>query len=108
MPLKSAAENEWPAGRASADQAARGAESDPPPRNLRSDGWLGAYAHADTTEYEFPDEEEENHIVRDVAVFVLVSAFVAFFIIKVFIEKDKPEDEQTPPHKDIPPYNRVP
>lgn len=53
------------------------------------------FAQPDTTEFEFP-EEEKNHLVRDVTIFLIASAFVAYFIIKVFLEgdtEDVPEDE---------------
>jgi hypothetical protein len=53
------------------------------------------YAQPDTTEYEFP-EEEGKHLIRDLTVFVIVSAFVAYFVIKVFLEGDT-EEEAPPP-----------
>lgn len=71
---------------------------------------LPAVAHAseppDSTEDEFflPKEEDNKKLIRDITVFVIVSAFVAFFIIKVFIEKD--EDPPPPDNngKPIPPF----
>jgi hypothetical protein len=64
-------------------------------------GALNAYADPDTSEFEFPGEENE-HLVRDITVWVIVAAFVAFFIVKVFIEDsdDEPEDN-SPPGKEI-------
>ena len=51
-------------------------------------------AEADSTgdEFEFP-EDEESHLARDITVFVIVSAFVAFFVIKVFLEGDTDQTE---------------
>ncbi len=64
-------------------------------------GALNAYADPDTSEFQFPGEENE-HLIRDIAVWVIVATFVAFFIVKVFIEDsdDEPEDN-TPPGKQI-------
>lgn len=65
-------------------------------------GGLQSYSDPDTTDFEFPDEENK-HLVRDVTVWVIASAFVAYFIIKVFLEEDEPEEEEEgPPGKDIP------
>lgn len=51
------------------------------------------FAQADSTEFEFP-AEDRSHLARDITIFVIVSVFVAFFIIKVFIEDepDEPDD----------------
>lgn len=63
-------------------------------------GALNASAEPDTTEFEFPDDEK--HLARDITVWVIASAFVAFFIIKVFLEKDKDEPvDNSPPGKQI-------
>jgi len=51
---------------------------------------LGSAQPDTTSEFEFP-EEDNKHLVRDITVFVIVSAFVAFFLIKVFLEDDPPE-----------------
>jgi len=58
----------------------------------------------DTTEDDFflPEETDKKKLYRDIAVFVVVSAFVAFFIIKVFIEEDDEPADPEPPGKDIP------
>jgi hypothetical protein len=58
-------------------------------------GALGFAAEPDSTEdeFEFPDEEK-SHLARDITVFVIASVFVAFFIVKVFLEgdTDTPDD----------------
>lgn len=82
-------------GKGSADEAARLHRPESPfpdsTRSLRSAVPLSnGYAQPDTTEFEFP-EKEEDHLFRDITVFVIVSAFVAFFLIKVFLEGDKDE-----------------
>jgi hypothetical protein len=64
-------------------------------------GALNAYADPDTSEFEFP-EDENKHLVRDITVWLVAAAFVAFFIIKVFIE----EDEEAPPD-DTPPGKQI-
>jgi hypothetical protein len=51
----------------------------------------GGYAQPDSTEYEFP-EEKKSHLARDITIFVIVSAFVGYFLVKVFLEGDK-EDQ---------------
>ena len=64
-------------------------------------GALGATAEPDTSEFEFPDDGEK-HLARDITVWVIATAFVAFFIVKVFIEQDDEEPEDnTPPGKQI-------
>jgi len=68
---------------------------------------LGAFAFAlaqpDSTEegFEFP-EEEESHVTRDIIAFVIGSAFVAFFIIKVFLEGDTDDPPPDDGGKTIP------
>ena len=64
-------------------------------------GALNAYADPDTSEFEFPGEENE-HLARDITVWVIAASFVAFFIVKVFIEDSDDEPEDTsPPGKQI-------
>lgn len=64
-------------------------------------GALSAYAEPDTTEFDFPEDESDT-LVRDITVWVIASAFVAYFIIKVFLEEDKDEPvDNTPPGKQI-------
>ncbi len=62
-------------------------------------------APPDSTEDDFflPEETDNRKLVRDIAVFVIVAAFVAFFIIKVFIEKDPDPPPDDPNGKPIPP-----
>jgi hypothetical protein len=50
------------------------------------------YAEPDTTDFEFPGEEE-SHLIRDISIFLIASAFVGYFIIKVFLEGDTEESE---------------
>jgi hypothetical protein len=73
--------------------------------DFRLGGWkptlafLHSSAAADTTELEFPEEEEEKreHLIRDIGIFVVVSAFLAYFLVKVFLEGD---EEEPPPDDD--------
>jgi hypothetical protein len=64
--------------------------------------FLASSARADTTELEFPEDEEGKHLVRDIGIFIIVSAFVAYFIIKVFLEGDKEEPPPPENGKEIP------
>jgi hypothetical protein len=50
--------------------------------------WIGSAALADTTDYEFPEDEERKHLWRDVVLWLVVAGFVAYFVIKVFLEKE--------------------
>ena len=59
------------------------------------------FAYGDTIDYEFPEEEKERNIYREIALYTIVAGFVAFFIIKVFLEGDTTEDE--PPSGGKPP-----
>ena len=70
---------------------------------LRFGAMSYALAQPDTTEggFEFP-EEEKSHLWRDVAIFVIVSAFVAYFVIKVFLEGDTDEETGEEGGKPIP------
>jgi hypothetical protein len=70
---------------------------------LRFGAMSYALAQTDTTEggFEFP-EEEKSHVWRDVAIFVIVSAFVAYFVIKVFLEGDTDEGSGDDGGKDVP------
>jgi hypothetical protein len=51
----------------------------------------GGFAEPDSSGFEFPDDENK-HLVRDITVFLIASAFVAVFLIKVFLEEDKEDD----------------
>jgi len=80
-------------GKLSSDEAAAPAL---PMDDVSPFGAIGhAFAFGDTTDYEFPEEEEAKGVWRDVALWLVVAGFVAFFIIKVFLEgeKDKSEGE---------------
>ena len=92
-------------GAKTSDEAARmrstGEES--PPLTLAgwrpSMGYVASTADDDTTEVDFPIEEElkREHLYRDIAIFLVLSAFVGYFIVKVFLEGDT--DEPPPPKK---------
>ncbi len=65
---------------------------------------LAAFAYADTTEYEFPDEEEKKrNVVKDVIIWTAVAGFVAFFVIEVFLEGDTSVEDPQPTPKPPPP-----
>ena len=66
-------------------------------------------AAADTTELEFPEEEEEKreHLIRDIGIFMVVSAFLAFFLVKVFLEGEEEERPDDGGGKEIPGTSRV-
>jgi hypothetical protein len=89
-------------GEPTADQAARldrgaGAAETPTLASWKPSGeFLSGYARSDTTEVEFPEDEEKsrNELIKDIGVFVVVSAFIGYFIVKVFLEGDT---EQLPP-----------
>lgn len=66
------------------------------------------YAMADTTDYEFPEEEEQRNLVKEVALWVIVAGFVAFFIIKVFLEGDTDEGQSGNGGKVVPVTDRQP
>jgi hypothetical protein len=44
----------------------------------------------DTTEdgFTLPDEKSKKKLTKEIVMWVVVAAFVAYFIVKVFIEKD--------------------
>ncbi len=67
-----------------------------------ADRLLAAFAYADTTEYQFPDEEEKpRNVVKDVIIWTAVAGFLAFFLIEVFLEGDT--DVVPPPPAPKPP-----
>jgi hypothetical protein len=85
-------------GSRTADEAAAfradheiGPPTDVPVRHPLSMGYT--FAQPDTTEFEFP-EEEKSHLFRDITIFLIASAFVAYFIIKVFLEGDTEEEPE--------------
>jgi hypothetical protein len=67
-------------------------------------GWSYGYALSDTIGYEFPDEEEKGtfQLIKEVALWLVVAGFVAFFIIKVFLQGDTDEQDSRPPGKVVP------
>lgn len=98
-------------GTDSADEAAAPSHHPAPPSDsdravdtgapILAYGAMAAFDDPDTTEFQFP-EENKRSIVKDITVWVIASAFVAFFIIKVFLEKDKDEPvDKSPPGKKI-------
>jgi len=91
------AEAPFPIGRSSAEEAAR--------PNFGS----ASYARSDTTGYEFPDEEQSNtkKLIKDVAVWVVVAGFVAYFMIEVFLRGDTDQTPAPKQGKDIPPSGAI-
>ncbi|MCZ6766384.1 MAG: hypothetical protein O7D32_05575 [bacterium] len=107
LPRRSRAASTWK-GEASGDDAVASASALTTPsdsfNSLRYDGWKAAFARSDSTGYEFPEDEDDNHLIRDVAVFLVVSAFLAFFIIKVFLEGDEADEPVDEGGKELPPF----
>ena len=63
-----------------------------------------AAVEPDTTDGDFvlPEEKSRSQLVKEIAVWVLVAAFVAFFIVKVFIQDDDEPADDGGNGKDIP------
>ena len=59
----------------------------------------------DTTDDDFvlPEEKEKKKLAKEIAVWLIAAAFVAFFIVKVFIEKDDEPSKDGGNGKDVPP-----
>jgi hypothetical protein len=98
LPANTNAGSPFASGKKTADEAAAPNNSDgvddSSPVPLRYAATMGhTFAEPDTTEFEFP-EEEESHLARDITVFLIASAFVGYFIIKVFLEGDTEEQEE--------------
>lgn len=97
-------------GEPTADQAAgfNGAEGTGETPTLASwkpsGEFLSGRAMSDTTEVDFPEEEEKTkkELIKDIGVFVVVSAFIGYFIIKVFLEGDTEEPAPDDDGKIIP------
>jgi len=89
LPTPVAGGGDFSSGKSSSDEAAApGLPTD----DVSPFGAIGhAFAFGDTTDYEFPEEEEAKGVWKDVAIWLVVAGFVAFFIIKVFLEGDKDE-----------------
>lgn len=94
---------DFPVGEASADRAAAVDLSSEVFAERVTHYWNYRFAISDTTGYEFPEEEETEHVWRDVVLWSVVAGFVAFFVIKVFLEGDTEEPEPEKPGKEIPP-----
>jgi hypothetical protein len=96
-PVRALAGDGFVSGKKSPDEAAslqsQGDSSDGTFKSLRhAIPATGGFAQPDSTEFDFP-EDENKHLVRDITVFLIASVFVAYFIIKVFLEEDKTEDD---------------
>ncbi len=107
LPRRSRAASIWKGGATGDDAVASAPVSTPPSgtfNSLRYDGWKAAFARSDSTGYEFPEDEDDDHLIRDVAVFVVVAAFLAFFIVKVFLEGDEADPPVDDGGKEIPPF----
>lgn len=98
-------------GARTSDEAARSRSADQDSVPLSLAGWRPApgfaasTASSDTTEVELPPEVEvqrSEHLYRDIAMFVVISAFVGYFIVKVFLEDDTDEPPPAKNGKDIP------
>jgi len=96
MPRPAKGKGAFSYGKPTSDEAAAPEIAAPPDA-------LGTYALQDTTEYDFPEEEDQKRLWRDVALWVIVAGFVAFFVIKVFLEGEKDETEEDEGGKPIPP-----
>ena len=97
LPLNTGAVTSFETGKKTADEAATLDTGDSTETSnvvpLRYAVAMGqTYAQPDTTDFEFP-EEEERHLVRDISIFLIASVFVGYFIIKVFLEGDTEEDQ---------------
>jgi hypothetical protein len=96
LPVQATPGGGFVAGKKSADEAASPQKED----SKSSEGFKSlryavpmahSFSQPDSTEFEFP-EEEKKHLVRDITIFLIVSAFVAYFLVKVFLEGDKDEE----------------
>lgn len=101
VPLRrAAAAGEWRRGNDTAAEAAAVTLVG----GFASSGLFSA-AHGDTVGYEFPeDEEKPRNVVKDVIVWTAIAGFVAFFVIKVFLEGDTDTPEPPSGGKDAPPF----
>ena len=97
-------------GSRTSDQAARISRTTNGEKGFTLSGWepsagfVSAGALQDTTELDFPEEEEKDRkqLIKDIGVFVVVAAFVGYFIIKVFLEGDTDETPADDDGKIIP------
>lgn len=63
-----------------------------------------AFDPPDTTDDDFvlPEEKSKKQLAKEIAIWAIAAAFVAFFIVKVFIEEDD-EPVEDDNGKDVPP-----
>ena len=96
--------NSLPQGRPTANEAASPNLTDRGSTQSDLRGWSYAYALSDTAGYDFPEENEKGtmQIVKEVALWVVIAGFVAFFIVKVFLQGDTDEPEPENPPKPLP------
>jgi len=104
-----------PGGRVHAQEPVRAAAPEPQPSPRPLDEHFlrdsipatsSALEPPDTTgddDFLLPEEKDKKKLIREIAVWTVAAAFVAFFIIKVFIEKDDEPAPAEPPGKDVPP-----
>ena len=66
---------------------------------------LAASTPPDTadTGFTLPEEKSKKQITKEIVMWTLIAAFVAFFIVKVFIEKDNSSSNSGSNGKPIPP-----
>ena len=59
----------------------------------------------DSTDEDFvlPEEKSMKQLAKEIAIWTIAAAFVAFFIIKVFIQEDDEPADDDDGGKDIPP-----
>jgi hypothetical protein len=67
-----------------------------------------AAAPPDTAADDFvlPEEKSSKQLIKEIAIWTFVVAFVAFFVVKVFIEDDEEEADDDDGGKDVPPPAR--
>jgi hypothetical protein len=54
-------------------------------------------------DFVLPEEKEKKQLVKEIAVWTIAVVFLAFFIVKVFIEEDDEPAEDDGGGKDVPP-----
>jgi hypothetical protein len=55
-------------------------------------------------DFDFSEKDGESHLARDILVFTIVSVFVAYFLIKVFLQGDTEEEKPPDNGKPLPGY----
>ena len=96
--------------RAQANTRVQAAAPDPAPANdhlLRDTIPATSFATdpPDTTDDDFvlPEEKSKKQLAKEIAIWTIAVAFVAFFIVKVFIEDDDEPADDDGNGKDVPP-----